>query len=162
MTPLAKTGLVLAGYLAAILAAWAVVEVHMVATQADRAGSDGMYAFGDSLYFLWALAIAAVPATGAGLFFLRPYPRFWTALSAAALLVATTGVAALVAFFSKDGLWSALSVLRILLAPVCAITFLAAAVFAPNRGSRFALGAATLIEGAVFSGVAVSILLASR
>jgi hypothetical protein len=43
----------------------------------DRQTSSGMVAFGDSILFLSVFAVTAIPATGAALFFLRPYPLFW-------------------------------------------------------------------------------------
>jgi hypothetical protein len=49
-----------------------------------------MYAFGDVLLYLGTFAVAAVPATAGALFFLRPYPRFWKALSATARVIAAT------------------------------------------------------------------------
>jgi hypothetical protein len=77
MRPVAKAGLVTLGFIAAFAIAWLVVGIYVAATSGpDRQSSSGMYAFGDSLLFLGAFGLAAVPATGAALFFLRPRPAF--------------------------------------------------------------------------------------
>jgi hypothetical protein len=114
--------------------------------------------FGDLLLFLGVFALAAVPATGAALFFLRPYRSFWIALSVAALVVAATGFAALIDYVAAQTAppeyalyeWSALAVLRILATPLFALGFLLSALFAPTRSARVALLMATAIETAVF------------
>ena len=54
----------------------------------DRQVYGAMYDFGDSLLFLGTLGLAAVPATGAALFFLRGRPAFWKILSISALAIA--------------------------------------------------------------------------
>jgi len=121
-----------------------------------------MYAFGDSLLFLAVFGVAAVPATGAALFFLRPYRSFWLVFSIAALGIAVTGLAAFIDYIAARTAdaasivhaWSALVVLRILVAPLLALAFLLSGFFAPNRSSRIALLVATVSEVAVFASVA--------
>jgi len=89
MKVLAKLGLVGAGYIGAFAMASAVVAVHIATTQGpDRRDYAAMFDFGDSLLFLGVFGLAAVPPTGAALFFLRPYPRFWRVLSSAAMVMA--------------------------------------------------------------------------
>lgn len=69
-----------------------------------------------------------------------------------------TGIAALVGYLAVQnaGLaadlpwWFGLSPIRILVAPLFALVFLLAALFAPNRFSRIALLAAVLVEGGIF------------
>jgi hypothetical protein len=107
--------------------------------------------------------IAAVPASGAALFFLKPYRSFWLALSVAALGMAATGLAAVIGYVAARTAdappllqtWSALAVLRILVAPLFALSFLLCGLLAPNRFSRFALLLATVVEAAVFAYVAI-------
>jgi hypothetical protein len=156
----AKIGLVAAGYVAAVLVALATVSVYIATTDTpDRQASSGMYAFGDSLLFLAVFAVAAVPATGMGLFFLRPYAWFWRVLSVAALLVAASGLAAAILYVTTwtaqpgtpVGVWSAFSVLRILVAPIGALAFVLSALFAPIRSARIALCAAALLEAMSFT-----------
>jgi hypothetical protein len=166
----AKFALVAAGYVVAFLVAFGVVALYVTLTSGpDRQLSGGMYAFGDSLLFLGVFGLASVPASGAALFFLRPYPWVWRTLSVVALLLAATGVAALIVYLGAQGgeaaagsvtatfqAWSALAILRILVAPLFALAFGVAAVFAPGRSPRVALGAACLADVIVFAWVTLT------
>lgn len=67
-----RAGIVAAGYVAAALGAFAVLAVYRAA--GGNGGHDdggGMRAFGDSLLFLAAFGVAAIPATGLAFLFLR-------------------------------------------------------------------------------------------
>ena len=159
-----KIGLVVAGYAGAFLIAAAVVAIYVASTSGpDRHLYGAMYDFGDSLLFLAAFGAAAVLPTGAALFFLRPYRSFWRVISVAALAVAATGLAALVAYLAGrtadpgSGLqaWSTVSVLRVFAAPLFALIFFLSGLFAPIRTVRITLFAATSIEAAVFACVAL-------
>src|SRR5215831_15644399 len=100
----AKIGLVFAGYVAAVLVAYGVLAIYTAATSGpDRQTYGGMYAFGDGLLFLAVFGAAAVPATGAGLYFMRPHRTFWLVLRVLALAVAGTAVAAVLAFVAGRG-----------------------------------------------------------
>ena len=157
MKPRLKVGLVAVGYVAAFLIATTAVAIRVANTSGpDAQASSGMYAFGDSLFFVAVFGISALVPTGAALFFLRPYRHFWTVLSAVGLGVAVTGIIAAALFFvdrqatpSPLTTWAALSPLRILVAPLLALTFLVCAVLSPYRFPRFALLAATVMEAAV-------------
>ena len=82
MRPLAKVGLVGAGYVGAFALAAAVVAAYVLATSgADRQHESGMAAFGGALLFLAVFSVAATAPTGAALYFLRPHRAFWRALS---------------------------------------------------------------------------------
>ena len=82
----------------ALAVAFALVYVYVSATSGpDRLTYAAMYDFGDSLLFLAIFGVAALPPTGAALFFLRPYPSFWKMSSMGALAMAVTAVAALFA-----------------------------------------------------------------
>ncbi len=99
MKPIFKIALVAGGYVAAFLMASAVVAIRVANTSGpDAQASSGMYAFGDAVLFVAVFGVAALVPTGAALFFLRPYRRVWTALSASGLAVAVTGIAAAVLF----------------------------------------------------------------
>ena len=160
MRPVAKAGLVAFGYIAAFAIAWLVVRIYVAATSGpDRQTYGAMFAFGDDLLFLAAFGLAAVPATGAALYFLRPRPAFWMTLAVGSLAVASTSLAAGLAYVAPtafDSLhsWSALAPVRILVAPVFAIFFLLSGLFAPTRSARISLLAATTIELGVFAYVA--------
>jgi hypothetical protein len=163
MKPSSKVLLVVGGYLAAVVIAYLVVSVYIAATGGmDRQIYSGMFAFGDIILFLGVFVLAAIPASGAALFFLRPYPAIWRALSVSALAIAATGVAALAAYLifpdantgSWISVWSGLSPLRFMLAPPLAVIFVLSALFAPTRASRVALLCAGVIEVVVFVWIA--------
>jgi len=145
------------GYVAAFLVASGVVAVRVAYTSGpDAQASSGVYAFGDAVLFAAVFGVVALVPTGAALFFLRPYRRFWSGLAALGLAVAVTGVTATILYSvgrhataSPLATWAALSVLRILAAPLLALGFLACAIFSPHRSPRLALLAATVMEAAV-------------
>jgi hypothetical protein len=157
MKSLVKIALVAGGFVAAFLLASAVVAIRVATTSGpDAQASSGMYAFGDAVLFVAVLGVSALVPTGAALFFLRSYRPFWTGLSALGLAVAVTGITAAILFAvgrhataSPLATWAAFSVLRILAAPLLALTFLVCAVFSPHWSPRLALLAATVMEAAV-------------
>ena len=157
MKPRLKVVVIAAGYVAAFLVASAAVAIRVATTSGpDAQASSGMYAFGDTLLFVAVGGVAALVPTGGALFFLRPYRRFWTVLSALGLAVAVTGAGAAILFAvgrqaapSGVATWAAFSVLRILLAPLLALTFLVCTILSPHRFSRLAFLAATVLEAAV-------------
>ncbi len=160
MNGFSKFGLVLAGYVAAALAAGAALEIRLLNTQGpDADASAGMYAFGDAMLFLAVFGFAALFPTGLALCFLRTCRWFWTALSIVALAIAITGglAAAVCALAACQALpresplmtWAALAVLRLLAAPLLAAAFALCGLIAPARWSRWSLLAAAGIEGAV-------------
>jgi hypothetical protein len=148
MRPLVKASLVLGGYAAAVAVAYAVTSIYEAATAgAGPLQSAGMFAFGESLLFLAVFTVAAVPATAAALYFLRPYQFFWSLLSAAAIVAAATSIAALFGYvFSHSGV----AVLRIFVAPASAILFLVSGIFAPNRSARLIFLGTTAVEIVAF------------
>ena len=96
MSITSKIAIVVAGYVAALLLGFAAGAVNSATTNAaDRVASSGMSAFGDSLLFLAVFAVAAVPATGAAIFFLKDHRWFWRGLSLAALAIAVIVAAGL-------------------------------------------------------------------
>jgi hypothetical protein len=146
---------VAAGYVAAFLIASAVVAVRVAATSGPVAqASSGMYAFGDAILFLGVFGVCALVPTGAVLFFLRRYRRFWTVLSLLGVAIALTAITAtaLYAFGRHAAAPSTLaalagySVLRILISPLLALTFALFALLSPARAPRLAFLAATLME----------------
>lgn len=128
MKAFVKSGVVLAGYVAAVLVASAAVAVRVAYTSGpDAQASAGMYAFGDGLLFIAVFSTVAIFPTGLALFFLRPYRWFWIAHSIIALMIAGTAILsasvdALVGCLtlSRESplmVWTAL-VLRMLLSPL--------------------------------------------
>jgi hypothetical protein len=156
MRGLPKIGVVAAGYVVAVAVAFAVVSVYVAATSGpDRQTYAAMYDFGDMLLWLAMFGVAALPATGAALFFLRPYSLFWRASSTGALVMAATAVVTLFACLAPGmfGSWSALAPLRVFLAPLLALLFLLSALFAPARPFQRTFAIATAIEAALFVSV---------
>jgi hypothetical protein len=157
MKPFLKVAVVAGGYVAAFLTASAVVAIRIANTSGpDAQAASGMYVAGDALLFAAVFGVCALVPTGAALFFLRPYRRFWIVFSALGLAVAFTGVTAAILFAvgrhataSPLATWAGFSVLRILIAPLLALTFLVCTIFSPYRSPRVTLLAATVMEGAV-------------
>jgi len=135
----------------------AAVAIRVANTSGpDAQAASGMYAFGDALVFVAVFGAAALVPTAAALWFLRPYRRVWTALSALGVAVALTGVMAAIVFAvgrhatpSPLATWAGFSVLRMLVAPLVALTCLVCAVFSPYRSPRVAFLATTVMEAAV-------------
>jgi hypothetical protein len=153
-----KVGLVVGGYGLAFVFAFGVVAIYAAYINGPNMWSPGMYAFGDGLLFVAVFAVAAILPTGAALFFLRSSRLFWISLSVMAPATAATGLAAFIIYIAERGAesgsmlhaWSALAVLRILIAPLFGLTFFLSALFAPNRLSRIAPLGAAAIEAMVF------------
>lgn len=165
--PMTKTLLVLSAHLAALLVAVGVVAIHAALTDGpDRIASSGMHALGDLLLFLGAFTVAAMPASGLALYYLRAAAGFWRLAGGTALAVAATSLLPLADYLGFGNgadhpavsLWSPL---RALAAPFLAGAFLFAGLFAPTRGGRLALFAAAGIETAAFIGIG-SILMRSN
>jgi hypothetical protein len=164
MKPVTKIGVVLGGYLAALLLAGVMVAVDVAFTSGpDAQASSGMYAFGDMLLFLAVFGVAALIPTGAALFFLRPYRAFWYVLSGLGMTVALTGISAAVVYeFGRHAAgpsplasWVAFSVLRLLAAPVLALAFLVCATLSAYRVPRLIFLAAVVLEGLVTGYMAI-------
>jgi len=154
MSAIRKIALVGLGYVGAVVIAVAAVAIRLASDPAAQASS-GMYAFGDALLFIGVFGLSSLVPTAALLLFLRPYRRFWIALSAVVLVVAATAIAATILFAidrhsapaSMSG-WAILSVLRILVAPLFALSFFVCAVLSPYRSPRFVLLGASALEAA--------------
>jgi hypothetical protein len=158
VTATGKAGIVLGGYAAAFLLGAGAVGLRLLLTahSPDAQASSGMYAFGDSVVFVFVFGIAALVPTGLALYFLRAVRRFWTVSSIGALALAATGVAASALFWTTRsqppaqsllGLAAALSLERVIVAPVVTAAFLVCAGFAPATGARRAFALAAVCEG---------------
>ena len=156
MTWSRKIALVGLGHISAVVVAVAAVAIRVATTNDPGAqASSGMYAFGDALLFIAVFGLVSLAPTGALLLFLRPYRRFWIALSAVVLVVAVTAIAA-TSLFAIDrhsapaamSGWAILSVLRLLVAPLLALAFFVCALLSPYRAPRFVLLGASALEAA--------------
>jgi len=150
MRAMAKAGMVLAGYAAALAAAGLVTAAYVALTEGpDRQAYGAMFGFGDSVLFLAVFCVAALPATALWLHYLRAVPWVWRVLSALAL-----AASALTLFLIGCELLRA-SALILMLAPLwffCLPVFICgfglAFFFAPPGGARRVLGWAALIAAA--------------
>jgi hypothetical protein len=158
--------IVAAGYLAALLIAWAAVAAYVVVTAGpDRQNSAGMFAFGDSVFFLAVFGIASIPATCAALFFLRSVRVFWQIAAVGSLAIAATAIIVLLDYLLSQGSGggsllgglSIISPIRVLLAPLFGLAFFVSLFFAPTRATRAALLGATLIEAGMFIWVVAAV-----
>jgi hypothetical protein len=117
-----------------------------------------MYAFGDLLLFVAMFGFGSLLPTGLGLYFLRPFTRFWTVLSIAVFIIAGTSLVAVAVLFAAPpqatgtsgwALASFFAFFRLAGAPLFASAYILAALLAPNRSSRWSLLAATGLEAVV-------------
>jgi hypothetical protein len=151
MRALLKIGLVGTAFAAAFAVAGAALQAYVLATAGvDRQAYGGMSAFGDSVYFLAAFALAAIPATALGLYFLRPHAWFWQGLRSTGIVVAGTSTTALLGYVARlDSAWAMLSPLLFLAAPFFGGLFLLSGLIAPSR--RGVLFATTAVQFFVFA-----------
>lgn len=154
-----KAAAVVAGYVAAgIAASIAVYLQNLGSTDPDRA-SGAMYAFGDLLLWLAVFVVVGLVPTGMALFFLRGNRVLWRVLSTIAAVLAAGSIAALVLVWNVHtadppwGPWASFAVLPLLVAPLLAGIFGVAGLIAPAGKPRVALAVAAAIEamtGAAF------------
>jgi hypothetical protein len=125
--------------------------------QGDHANS-GMQAFGDLLLGVAVFGALALVPLSIGLYWLRPVARVWPVLSWSAVFYAMTGLLALAASGRLRALAGNLALLsdaRIGIMPLSALVLLAAGLLAPQPRWRWMLAGAALLDGAIFSGVAL-------
>jgi hypothetical protein len=152
MRPIGKVGIVAGLYVAAFAFAWIVVDLYIAATNTpDRQTYAAMYDFGDMLYFLAVFFGASLPAAGAALFFLRPYPVFWFTLSIASLVVSLFSMGAFVTYLAPCfvgplSMFGSFAPLLAMASPLFGVFFLLSGVIAPVRPARNSLIFSTVIE----------------
>lgn len=84
-----KIGIVLVGYVLALLVALAVS--HIRAENTPASASQGMSAFGDLILFLGVFGLLALVPTALLLFFLRPFAGFWIGFGVLCLALTLAG-----------------------------------------------------------------------
>jgi hypothetical protein len=155
MNKLTKVGVVLGSYAGAFAVTSLLVYIRQLLTSGPLAqAASGMYAWGDFILFVMAFTTLALIPTAFALYFLRPYGKFWIALSVVALAIAITGpIGALLSALiqpapiqSRWGLMGELGFLRAMGAPLLVMSFITFAAFAPSRRPRWAFLVATGLE----------------
>lgn len=159
----ARIGMVAGGYAIAVAVAWAVTAVYTFVTAGpDRLTYGAMYGFGDAVLFLGVFAVAALPATGLWLHFLRGSAWFWSALSVLGLGASALSLLLLGCELLRGPraalLWAPLWFLS---SPVFIGGFGLAFFFAPGDGTRRVLGWSAAIAGGSV-GLLVVMVLATR
>jgi hypothetical protein len=154
-----KIGIVIAGYILALVGAFLAVYIRELATRGtDAQASQGMYAFGEDILFLVVFGVLALVPTALGFYFLRPIVKFWNWFAVLCLLFAITRPVVVIAntFMNANGgyqsyplglLLSLMGVLGIFAAPVFAVGFLILAFIAPSGRSRLLMLIAAGCEG---------------
>lgn len=151
----AKVGLVLGGYVAAIVAggvASALYNARVAALPFDTSG--GMYAFGELSSSLAAFLVVALVPTLLALWFLRRHEGFWNAVAIASLAFAGVGLVAVLMTMAVHGtpthvalvLLDLLGLAQLLGVPLWFAAFVLFALLAPSRKTRRKLVYAAAIE----------------
>lgn len=151
----AKVGIVVGGYVTAILLAFGVVSVYVHQTGgSDRTTYGAMYSFGDDLLFIAVFGVISIIPTGSALLFLRQSRSCWFALSLGALVVASTSLGAVVltampsqTLSASFTVWSMVAFPRLFVSPFLAVAFGLSALIAPKSRSRWYLFGAASTEG---------------
>ena len=150
-----KVTLVIAGYLAAVLAAivtgW-LYDARVSALPYDTSG--GMYAGGEMLAALGAFLFVALVPTALLLWYLRGNERFWNAVGNVSLGFAVIGLIAVLMPLLTHGrtdmvglvVLSLVGVLQLLGVPLWSLAFGLFALLAPNSRARHQFVAALGIE----------------
>lgn len=148
MNRLSKLAPVLAGYVAATVAALALVALKALADPDEAAG--GMQAFGDFLLFWALLGLFSLPSTAYALYNLRNSETFWRLFSLASLAFAATGpILALLGRRLNESdmpLGGFFALARVLATPLLCVAFLVLAFVAPSPRARSFLLASAALE----------------
>ncbi len=142
-----KIGIVIAGYVFALIGALAALYVRQLFTDTAAAqAASGMYAFGDEILLWGMFGFLALIPTLLAFYFLRPLEKLWRWFAAACLGFAGMGI--LLTLISMiingtgayhDPVWAVVSFLGLLYifgVPLFFAGFLALAVIAPAGRSR--------------------------
>jgi hypothetical protein len=145
-----RWAVIVSGYLFAVVAGAVVFWVRgRMHDPADVAASSGMYAFGDSLVFLAAVAVFSVPSMFLLFREVAKLQGLWKVLAWLCLSWALTApLGALVFAHNTGGASSLLSVTRTFAAPFCFGLALLACVASPKGLTRWLYLAAAALETA--------------
>lgn len=88
-----KIGIVIAGYIFALVGASAALYVRLLfIDKAAAQAASGMYAFGDDMLFLGMFGFLSLIPTLLAFYFLRPLEKLWRWFAAACLVFAVLGI----------------------------------------------------------------------
>jgi hypothetical protein len=152
MSRSAKVGMVVAGYVAAILAGGLAARLYDARVPYDT--SEGMYAAGQAMCSVAAFLVVSLIPTLLALWFLRRHERFWNGVGVLSVGFAAAGLIAALLFRTTTptgvlALVSVLGLAALLSMPFWAVAFLLFASLAPTRVARRKLMIAVGIELAI-------------
>src|SRR2546422_498069 len=158
MSRWAKVGIVIGGYVVAIIAGVVSAQVYNARVSAvpyDTSG--GMYAGGEMLSSLAAFLVVSLAPTLLGLWFLRRHTRFWNTVAVASLAFAGAGLLAVLTPLVVRGepkhiaimLLELLGLSQLLGVPLWFVAFVLFAFLAPTREARRKLVLAVGIEAVI-------------
>src|SRR5262249_29346693 len=152
----AKLGIVLAGYVLAVVVSVGAVAIYdRRFTEADNQTMGGMIAGGEMMYGAGVFVLVSLLPTGLGLWFIRKSRTAWSAFSLACLAFAVIGLGAVLAPLAArvtPGRASMLdfvlllSIVQMLGSPLWIASFGLFALLAPARDLRRRMIAAAAIE----------------
>ena len=154
LRPAAKTGIVVGGFLTALAAAWATMNLRQTLNAADPV--QGMQAFGDLILGVAVFSVLASIPVGLGLYWLRPVTWFWNILLIVAFTCSATGPAALLISWplrAALGNWALLGDVRFSLLPVTSLAWATCMLFAPVTRLRWMFLGAAVFDGGLFAAV---------
>lgn len=142
-----KIGIVIAGYVFAVVGASVALYVRLLFTDTAAAqAASGMYAFGDDMLFGGMLGLLSLIPTLLAFYFLRPLEKLWRWFAAACLVFALMGILLTLIGMVINGsgayhdpIWAVVSflgLLHIFGVPLFFAGFVVLAVIAPMGGSR--------------------------
>ena len=151
---LKKAALVLAGYILALVLAFAAAHIQELWIQDDQVqASSGMWAFGDVILFVSVFSFTALFPTGLAVYFVHKSSVFWKVFAAVSVAIALTGLGAGIMItlgsptIGTNGrlIWlEVFSILRICATPALAGAFALSALIAPDRVRVFLVLAAAV------------------
>ena len=146
-----KIGIVIAGYILALVGAFVLTYIRELAAQGtDAQASQGMFGFGQDILFLLVFGGLALIPTVLAFYFLRSSEKFWNRFAVLCLAFSIGGVLIVIAnaWINANGGYGSSSIAAVLSlfgvlgmfgAPLLIVGFLILAVIAPSARSRFLL-----------------------
>ena len=169
-----RIGIVITGYILALVGAFVVTYIRELATQGtDAQASPGMFGFGQDILFLLVFGVLALIPTVLAFYFLRSSEKIWNWFAVLCLWFSIMGLGVVIAnalinanggyaLSSFAAVLSLMGVLGIFGAPILIVGFLILAVIAPSGRSRLLLLASAGFEIVAELYVLVNFLLFKR